>query len=207
MAASVWLPSDSVSDSTVTGIVLAAGLGTRMGATKQLVDIGGSPMVALTVGNALASRLGRVIVVVGHDADAVRSVVPEGAEIVENPDYERGNLSSYRVGVAAAGNGPVMVTLVDMPGVTPTIIDTCLERFEIEGTWAVMARYSDAPGHPYVLSARAVARSADYEGRKALHRMLGEQTAGRVVEVVFDQRRPIDVNTPEDVALYLKDRR
>ena len=189
---------------SVTGIVLAAGLGTRMGDTKQLVDLGGRPMIAVSVGTALASGLDRVIVVVGHDADAVAAAVPEGADVVVNPRYERGNLTSFRAGLEAAGENAVMLLLGDMPGMTTEIIDRCLDDYASVAPWALVARYDDGIGHPYVFSPDAVERSRDYEGRKALYRMLREQTAGRVHETVFDRPQPRDVNTPEDVAAYLE---
>lgn len=188
----------------MTGIVLAAGLGTRMGETKQLVDLNGTAMVAVSVGHALRSRLARVIVVVGHDAAAVTVAVPVGAEVVTNSHYERGNLSSFRVGLKAAGEGPVMLLVADMPGVTGEIIDKCLERYDTDQPWAVMARYADVLAHPYIFSPKAVARSFEYEGRKALYRMLAQQTAGKVVEVAFGGPRPVDINTPEAVAVYLR---
>ena len=190
----------------MTGLVLAAGLSTRMGHTKQLVDLAGSPMVAVSVANAAASRLDRTIVVVGHDAAAVAAAVPD-AEVVVNTHFERGNLSSFRAGLAVAGEGPVMVLLADMPGVTAAIIDRCCEVYEAEQPWALLARYTDGRGHPYILSPAAGAASGDYEGRRALYRMLREQPAGRVIDVPFDHPRPVDVNTPDDVAVFLGETR
>lgn len=187
---------------SVTGIVLAAGLGTRMGETKQLVDVGGLPMIAATVGVALASNLERVVVVVGHEAEAVAAAVPPDVRIVVNPDYQRGNLTSFRRGVEEAGDVPVMLLLGDMPTMTTAIINACLDGFATEQPWALVARYRDGIGHPYVFSTAAVARSHDYEGRKALYRMLREQTAGRVTYLDFDQDRPDDLNTPGDVKAY-----
>jgi molybdenum cofactor cytidylyltransferase len=192
---------------SVTGIVLAAGEGTRMGVTKQLVDLDGTPMLAASVAAALASHLERVVVVVGHQAEIVAKVVPDTADVVVNDRYSRGNLTSFRCGVEAAGAGPVMLLLGDMPTMTTGIIDTCVGAYEETEPWALVARYGDGWGHPYVFSPEAVARSHDYEGRKALFRMLREQTAGRVLEVVFDRDRPRDLNTPEDVAAYLGSRR
>ena len=188
---------------SVTGIVLAAGEGTRMGGTKQLVDLDGVPMLKATVDVALASKLARVIVILGHHADEVAAVVPDGADVVVNPHYLRGNLTSFRRGVEAAGEVPVMLLLGDMPTMTTGIIDTCLDTFEREDPWALVARYGDGIGHPYVLSFDAVTRSHDYEGRKALYRMIREQTAGRVLYLDFDRDRPRDINTPGDVAAHL----
>lgn len=191
---------------SVTGLVLAAGEGTRMGGTKQLVDIDGTPMLSVTVGVALASQLDRVVVVLGHEAEAVAPVVPAGADVVVNPQHRRGNLTSFRCGVEAAAGGPVMLLLGDMPTMTVEIIDTCLAAFEQEEPWALVASYRDGVGHPYVFSSRAVTRSHDYEGRKALFHMLREQTAGRVLYLDFERDRPRDLNTPGDVAAHLEGR-
>jgi CTP:molybdopterin cytidylyltransferase MocA len=162
-------------------------------------------MVAVSVGIALASGLDRVITVVGHDADAVAAAVPAGADVVVNPHYARGNLTSFRCGVEAAGDVAVMLLVGDMPGMTTAIIDTCLDAYERHQPWALMARYRDVAGHPYVFSPDAVATTHEYEGRKALYRMLREQTAGKVLEVDFARDRPRDVNTLEDVAACLRE--
>lgn len=174
-----------------------------MGGTKQLVDLDGTPMLAATVGVALASKLDRVIVVLGHDADHVAEVVPGDADVVVNPHYQRGNLTSFRCGEEAAGDVPLMLLLGDMPTMTTEIIDACLDVFDHESPWALVARYRDGIGHPYVFSRDAVARSHDYEGRKALYRMIREQTAGMVLYVDFDRDGPRDLNTPGDVAAHL----
>lgn len=176
-----------------------------MGETKQLVDVSGRPMIEATVGVALASQLDRVVVVVGHEAEAVAGAVPDGADVVVNPSYHRGNLTSFRRGLQAAGDGPVMLLLGDMPAMRSDIVDRCLDVFETEHPWALVARYEDGVGHPYIFSPEALARSHEYEGKKALFRMLREQTAGRVREVTFDEPRPLDVNTPDDVTRHLGD--
>ena len=55
--------------------MLAAGSSRRMGSPKQLLRIGGRPLLEVVVGHANASRLDEVLVVLGAAADEIRSQV------------------------------------------------------------------------------------------------------------------------------------
>lgn len=59
----------------ISAIVLAAGRSVRMGQPKLLLPIGGQSLVRIVVGNALRSRAGEVIVVLGNEAALVRREV------------------------------------------------------------------------------------------------------------------------------------
>jgi molybdenum cofactor cytidylyltransferase len=65
----------------ITAVVLAAGMGKRMGGAKMLADFGGKPMIVATIENILASGVDDVIVVTGHEAQAVELAV-EGTSSV-----------------------------------------------------------------------------------------------------------------------------
>ena len=61
-----------------SGLILAAGAGTRFGAqTKQLADLRGKPLLQHAV-DAMNAALDRVVVVLGHDAEAIRARVDFG---------------------------------------------------------------------------------------------------------------------------------
>ena len=68
----------------------------------------------------LAAGLERVIVVLGHDADAIRARVDFGAaEVVIAEDWADGQAASLRRGLAAAGAADaVVITLGDQPFIT-----------------------------------------------------------------------------------------
>jgi len=186
----------------VTGVILAAGVSRRMerGRLKQLLPWGDTTVVGAAVAGAEASRLDRVVVVVGHHATEVASALPEGRRIVAtNPDYRAGNLSSFRVGLAAAGEpAAAMVLLGDMPTVGPEIIDRFLDVWEASRPWAAVAEYRYSRGHPLLLSAEAIAAvDAGAEG-KALWRLLEDAPPGAVRRVRFSLAPPLDINSPAD---------
>jgi len=84
------------------GLILAAGAGTRFGAqTKQLADLRGKPLLQHAV-DAMNAALERAVVVLGHDAEAIRAAVDFGpAEVVVCEDWARGQGFSLRAGAAA----------------------------------------------------------------------------------------------------------
>jgi molybdenum cofactor cytidylyltransferase len=91
----------------IAGIVLAAGLSSRLGRNKHLLPLAGEPLLRHTLRRVLAAGLDRVLLVVGHDADEVRraaSGLP--VEIVFNPDFAQGQSSSVLAGLAALGALP-----------------------------------------------------------------------------------------------------
>lgn len=76
---------------SVTGIILAAGRGSRMGTPKQLLPLDGGPLLQHVV-NAATEALADVILVLGHEAEAVRAALdlPARVRVVVNPDHAEG---------------------------------------------------------------------------------------------------------------------
>ncbi len=186
----------------IVGIVLAAGSGSRMGRPKQLLPVGGVPMVARVVADAVAADLDDVVVVTGHHGEDVEAVLTgRVVTVARNPDPERGNLSSLRVGLEAAGPADAIVLLLgDMPDVGVEVIDAMVRRWRDERCWAAVAEYRGRRAHPLVLSAAALEGLHRLSGPKPLWRYLGEEAPETVVAVPFDRRPPADVDTPQDYA-------
>lgn len=140
----------------LVAVVPAAGMSRRFGAANKLLrPYGGSTVVGTVVSTLLSAGL-PVIVVTGHDAEAVRDACP-GAEFVENPDYEQGLGTSVAAGVRAADADGVMIALGDMPGLDFDVVRALREAFEVAAPGAILAvRYADEParpGHPIVYDA------------------------------------------------------
>lgn len=105
-----------------SAVVLAAGLSRRMGAdNKLLLPVGGTPMVARVLESVLGASFVEVVVVVGHEAEAVRrALAPLGVRCVHNERFESGQVSSVRAGLAALERpvDAVMICLGDQPLLT-----------------------------------------------------------------------------------------
>lgn len=161
-------------ETVVAAVVLAAGASTRLGRNKLLLDLGGEPLVRRAVRCAADARLDPVVVVLGHEAERVRdALVGLPCETVVNPDHAMGAGASLRAGVARAAAtraDALVLTLADMPLVTPEMIATLVLRWRETRARLVVSRYGDAQAPPTLFSRSLFAEilaSHDARGAKA----------------------------------------
>ena len=147
------------------GVILAAGESSRMGREKALLPWPPSAAGSATRGTFLSaairllfSHVDVVLVVAGKNEDALAPIVyANGASLVVNPDPERGQFSSLRVGlqeVLNRGRDAAMVTLVDRAPVRTETMETLEAAFERAIThrkWAVIPEYQGKHGHPILV--------------------------------------------------------
>ena len=180
------------------GLILAAGAGTRFGdETKQLAELRGRPLLTHAL-DAMTAAVDQVVVVLGHDADAIQSRIDFGAaSVVVCEDWARGQAFSLRRGVAAlAGSEAVVITLGDQPFITPQVITGALAQ--LEGFDAVRAVYDGAPGHPVVLGPSVLAAVGELEGDAGARELLArfrvrKWEAGNLASA-------IDIDTQEELS-------
>lgn len=184
----------------VGGIVLAAGGGARFGATKQLAQLWGRPLLSYAVEAMLAvPAIAPVVVVLGHDAAAIRERVGFGdAEVVVCEDWERGQAASVRAGIAALGDvDAAMVTLGDQPFITPQVIAAVLDHAD-DGHEAVRATYGGRPGHPVLLGRALLGHAGGLRGDVGFRELLkGRRVRPFEAEHLCD---PTDIDTQEELA-------
>ncbi len=101
------------------------------------------------------SRVDVVLVVAGKNENALAPIVyADGASLVVNPDPERGQFSSLRIGlqeVLNRGRDAAMITLVDRPPLrmeTIAKLEAAFERATANRKWAVIPEYQGKHGHP-----------------------------------------------------------
>ncbi len=145
---------------TVSGLLLAAGAGRRMGGPKALVRPapGGPTLLETALHRLRAAGLGHVVVVVGAAADAVAPLaVAGGADVVRADDWDEGMGASLRAGLgylaaAAPEVRAVLVTLVDLLDVGPDVHRRVLAETGDDPDGALArATYGGRPGHPVLL--------------------------------------------------------
>ena len=189
---------------SVAAIVLAAGLGSRFGgAPKMLADFAGKPLVLRVAETALASGAEPVIVVIGHEAEAVAGALAGlPVTIVRNPDYAEGLSTSLRAGFAALPPEAeaAAILLGDMPRIGTALIDRLVRAWRDDACPpALVPVHEGQRGNPAILSralAPAIAGlSGDTGAGKLLRGMPG------VVEIETDDPAVLrDADTPEELA-------
>ncbi len=179
---------EPVADSRrVAAVVLAAGRSTRMAGTNKLTaKIEGKALVRIAVEQALASRATPVIVVTGHEREAVEAAL-DGlpVRLVHNPDFAQGLGTSLRTGIAAvpADADAAVVCLGDMPQVDATLIDRLLAAFDPDrGALAVVPTIDGQRGNPVLWARRFFPDLMGIEGDIGARQLIGRY-AEAVAEV------------------------
>ena len=181
-----------------------------MGQQKQLLPYAGTTMLGKAVAEAEASSLDRVIVVLGAaGAEVEAALTLSRATVAYNPDYQRGNLSSLRTGVDAAGDHDAIVHLVgDMPGIDAGLIDLVVDAWKEDRRALAVTRYRDRIAHPFVLAAATTTQLGRLEEPKAIWQLIQTSDPADILEIEADRDAPIDVDTREDYERLLQsDRR
>jgi CTP:molybdopterin cytidylyltransferase MocA len=139
----------------IAGIILSAGASRRMGTPKALLPLDGETFLDRLI--RLFSEVGIMpIVVLGHQADQIRSGIQRGAEptFVMNPDPERGMLSSLQCGLEAVPPDAeaVMFTPVDHPNLERSTLEKLIGHFEAERAPVTIPAFHGEHGHPVLIA-------------------------------------------------------
>jgi CTP:molybdopterin cytidylyltransferase MocA len=183
----------------IAGLVLAAGGASRFGSPKQLAELDGVPLLQHAIDAMLAvPALDRVVVVLGAVAEEVAAAVKfASAEPVVCRDWQDGMAASLRCGVAELPEADwVVVTLGDMPGVTPEAIEAVMAGCAPDVD-AVRADYGGRGGHPVALSRALLGRVPSLDGDVGARDLLADARV-RAIEALH-LARPDDVDTPEEL--------
>jgi molybdenum cofactor cytidylyltransferase len=103
------------------------------------------------------------------------------------------------VGLASADDHSdgTVVLLADQPGISARHVHALVGAFEVHRSGIVRLRFRDGPG-PALLGRDVWPAAMQLEGDMGA-RALIEAHAEVVHEVLFEEDRPIDVDTPEDL--------
>ena len=185
----------------ICSIVLAAGLSSRMGVQKLLLPFGGKTVISHIVDQLLASSIGEVHVVVGHEAERISAELSGRAvSVVNNPNYKSGMLSSVRRGLR---NLPekcraVMVVLGDQPSITTELIEQMLQSFAATEKSILVPLYKGKRGHPILFSSQYRDEILTQYGDVGLRGLLRGHS-GDIFELAVSTASVLcDMDCPED---------
>jgi molybdenum cofactor cytidylyltransferase len=182
----------------IGGIVLAAGAGTRFGGGKQLALLDGRPLLEHAVRAMTSAPVGRVIVVLGAEAEQILAGVDlHGAEPLVCARWGEGQSASLASGLAElSACEAVVVTLGDQPRISPNAIRRVIAA-RGGGAAAVRATYRSAPSHPVLLERQLFARLRDVSGDHGARNLL---MSVRTRDVPCDDLgNGTDVDTPAEL--------
>jgi molybdopterin-guanine dinucleotide biosynthesis protein A len=184
----------------VTGLVLAGGMGRRMGGVdKGLVELDGRPMIAHVLAR-LAPQVGDVLVNANQNAERYGSF---GYRVV--PDVLggfAGPLAGLHAGLTAAGSAFVVTVPCDSPFLPMDLVSRLGAALEHAGAQLAVARTFDQPHPVFALVRRDVLPSLAAFLEGGGRKIDAWYAALAVVEVSFDDEADAfrNINTAEELA-------
>jgi molybdenum cofactor cytidylyltransferase len=193
----------------ISAVILSAGESSRMGRPKALLPIDGQTFIERIVAALKHGGIERIVVVLGFNTEALRRQIAHlPVEILVNPDYQLGQLSSLQVAVrhlqADKNCHGMMVHLVDHPYIDPQLVQLMLRRFDESKPSIVVPRYRGKRGHPVIFSSSLFAELLNApmnEGAKAVV----NAHCGETLEIdTEDAGITLDIDTPELYRRHVK---
>ena len=189
----------------IGAVLLAAGRSSRFGdGHKLLASWQGQPLVAHAAAAITAAGLPPPIVVLGHDADAVRAALAgQDVRFVDAPDWAEGMGRSLAAGIAAvaADWDAALICLADMPAVEPELI-AALAAAPGE---LVVPVWDGRRGHPVrwprAAFARLLALTGDAGGKAVMHDFSVSEVAAPSAACLMD------IDTPAALAVLAQEKR
>jgi molybdenum cofactor cytidylyltransferase len=195
----------------IAAVILAAGESSRMGQPKALLPIDGETFIERIVGAFKKTSAAKIIVILGHNAAEMKGRLEHlPVEILVNPDYKLGQLSSLQVAVRHLEKEPgcegMIVHLVDHPYIDAKLAETMIERFSTSGKLIVVPRYNGKRGHPVIFSRKLfselLAAPMD-QGAKVVVNAHRDDTLEIDTE---NEGVTVDIDTPELYRQHVKGR-
>jgi molybdenum cofactor cytidylyltransferase len=192
-----------------TGIILlAAGSSSRMGQSKQLLEIDGQPLLQRTLETAEKSQASKIVVVLGANEAEHREVLKEKKiEIVVNRDWKKGMGSSIKSGLRfIADTYPsiqaVLISVCDQPLLTAEHLDKLIQAHHSTQMPVVTSHYAGTYGVPVFFERRIFSdllQLSDGQGAKKIIQQYSTSMA-----VVDFPTGEIDLDTMEDYISFQK---
>ena len=189
-------------------IILAAGSSSRMGQSKQMLDINRKKLLVKTIQAVLDTGISNVAIILGSDEARHRPLLKTlPVDTVNNLHWKKGIGSSIRSGLQyLMSKHPmleiVIVSVCDQPLLRSENISTLILKYQQTGKPIIASRYSKTPGVPVLFHKtyfEKLATLPDDHGAKKI--IL--QNPSDVSEVDFPGGE-VDLDTKQDYEKFLK---
>lgn len=180
------------------GVVVTAGLSSRMGAFKPLLEIGEKTVILHVLDRLIDAGVAPIAVVTGFQRERLEEHLKDKkVRFIHNPRFrETQMLDSLLLGLEAVEEvcDRILITPGDVPLVKAGTVRKILRH---RGDF-VRPVYKDQPGHPVLLQAELIPFIKTYDGEGGLNGAV-EASGAEIAEVsVTDAGITMDCDTPAD---------
>lgn len=192
----------------IGGLILAAGMSSRMGDFKPMLDLSGYPLIDRTILSMQNANVAEIAVVLGNGADRLRKHL-KGRDLLllENPDYKRTDmLRSIKYGLVALWDcDAVFILPGDIPAIHPRTYHEIREKLVADKASIIYPLFEGNRVHPTFLLREHFAQILSFDGDYGLKGALA--SLPYTTYSTHDAGTPLDADTPADfdkLAAYVK---
>jgi len=189
----------------INGIILAAGMSSRMEAFKPLLKLKDKTIIECSIDSMLCAGVQQVVVVLGHRAQELKTVLLPRYEhsrlvLVRNTHYaEMDMLMSVKIGISAL---PVCDAFFLLPGDMPAVnSQTFLKVKETMVRSQALIAFPSLEGHrkhPPLISAKCMDTICKFDGTGGLREVWKQLESEIVTVAVDDAGCRLDADTRAD---------
>ncbi|MEK6782019.1 MAG: nucleotidyltransferase family protein [Bacteroidota bacterium] len=189
-------------------ILLAAGPSSRMGQSKQLLEIAGEQLLLKATRIALQSEVERVVVVLGANESTHRKVIEQlPIEIITNVDWQRGMGSSLKKGLTELRNiipqlEAAVVMVCDQPLLTTQHLNNLIRNFKQTKNLIVASYYSGTAGVPALFEKSLFEKLLTVDDDSGAKKII--QQHKNLVQTLDFPSGAIDLDTLDDYRKFIK---
>jgi CTP:molybdopterin cytidylyltransferase MocA len=205
---------DGQTMANTAGVILCAGLSSRMKDFKPLLPMEGDRTIVECAIESMASAgIGRVVLVLGYRGDDVAELLQRRnypfLETARNPRYADSDMmESARIGLSVVqsweGIEGVFVLPADMPKIQSRTYGALFRCMRLNSGKVVVPVYEGAAGHPPLIHPDCLDYLAGHRGEGGLKAALGAFKQSTVYLPVEDRGCVLDADTPEDYQRLLE---
>jgi molybdenum cofactor cytidylyltransferase len=183
--------------------VLAAGASRRLGRAKQAVPIGGEPLLRRQCRCALAANVGKVVVILGFNADEHRSLIQDlPVDVRVNDNWDEGLAATLCCAVRAAQmqGSALLVLPCDQYRIVPEDLGALCHRWRLTPSKACVSRAGGYAGPPVILPVEYHERICRLRGDIGA-RSLIYGSSWPLPEEVVNLHASFDLDSPADLRI------
>ena len=179
----------------ISGLIVSAGLSSRMNDFKPLMEIENKPLIINTINSLRKSGIEDINIVVGYRGQEIeRCVKDENVNIIYNNNYNNTFMyDSFKLGLENVKNK--CDAIVFLPGdvgfVSKYTMDLLIEEINKEESKIVYPVYKNEIGHPPIINSKCFDYLLNYNGTNGLK--------GGMKYFEEDSKK---INTPDKFILY-----
>jgi molybdenum cofactor cytidylyltransferase len=188
----------------LAAVILSGGASQRMGSPKALLPYQGRPFLEHLLDVTLHPKIGARRVILGPHAEPIAAAVKLApGEVVLNPRWEEGQLSSIHMAIRSlpSNTDGMILFLIDHPLISAALVNDLIEQFYLLQNPApakiVLPLFRGQRGHPVIFSASLYGELLAAPSDKGARAVVWAHTADVLQVETTEQGCVLNLNDPE----------